>query len=160
MTNNAPLLVIWHSRTGASEAMAVAAANHPGAQLIRAAEVTPDILLGAGGYLFVGPENLAALSGEMKEMFDRNYYPVLGQLEGRPYATIIAAGSDGQGAQKQIDRIATGWRLKRVAEPMIVCFSAQTPGEILAQKSPSQEVLKDCSEIGQSIIEGLSCGIF
>ena len=74
------------------------------------------MLLAASGYLFIGPENLAALSGAMKEMFDRCYYPCLGKLEGRPYATIICAGSDGENAQRQLDRIATGWRLKRVAE--------------------------------------------
>ena len=48
----------------------------------------------------------------MKEMFDRCYYPCLGKLEGRPYATIICAGSDGENAQRQLDRIATGWRLR------------------------------------------------
>ena len=33
--------------------------------------------------------------------------------QGRAYATVISAGSDGTGAQRQIDRIATGWRLRR-----------------------------------------------
>ena len=40
---------------------------------------------------------------------------------------LIAAGSDGKGAQAQIDRIVTGWRLRRVAEPLIVNLAAQTP---------------------------------
>lgn len=154
------LLVIWHSRTGASEAMARAAAGHEAAQLIRAQDVTSDDLLGAGGYLFVGPENLAALSGEMKEMLDANYYPVLGRIEGRPYATIIAAGSDGEGAQRQIDRIATGWRLKRVADPMIVNFAAQTPEAILAAKTPTSEVLENCRELGFGLAEGIALGVF
>lgn len=160
MTNTSALLVIWHSRTGASEAMARAVADHPGAQLVRAKDVTAQILLEADGYVFVGPENLASLSGEMKEMFDRNYYSVLGRLDGRPFATVIAAGSDGEGAQRQIDRIATGWRLKRVAEPMIIGFSAQTPEEILAMKTPPPKVLHECRNLGQSLIEGLSLGIF
>src|SRR3546814_2278236 len=94
-----------------------------------AEEVAPGDLLAAGGYLFVGPENLAALSGAMKEMFDRCYYPCLGRLEGRPYATIICAGSDGENAQRQLDRIATGWRLKRVADRVIVNTAAQTPAD-------------------------------
>ena len=104
------LLIAWHSRTGASEALAQAAAEGAGdaALLLGADAVTPVHLLSAGGYLFVCPENLATMSGEMKEMFDRCYYPVLGRIEGRAYATMIAAGSDGEGAQRQIDRIATG----------------------------------------------------
>ena len=119
-----------------------------------------DDLLGAAGYLFVCPENLAALSGAMKEMFDANYYPVLGKIEGRPYATIIAAGSDGEGAQRQLDRIATGWRLKRVAEPLIVNFAAQTPEEILAAKAPSTKVLQNCRNLGKGVAEGIALGVF
>ncbi len=113
------LLIAWHSRTGASRAMAQAAADGAGnhALIMPAQDVMPDHFLGCGAYLFVCPENLASMSGTMKEMFDRCYYPVLGQIEGRAYATAIAAGSDGEGAQRQIDRIAKGWRLRRVAEP-------------------------------------------
>lgn len=140
--------------------MAKAAAETQGAQLVRARDVTEKMLLDAGGYLWVCPENLASMSGEMKEMFDRTYYPVLGQIEGRPYATIIAAGSDGEGAQRQIDRIATGWRLKRVADRKIVNFAAQTPERILAQKHVSAEILQECREMGEGLAEGISLGVF
>lgn len=155
------LLIVWHSRTGASEAMARAAAdNAENSTLMRACEVEPSHLLDAAGYLFVCPENLASMSGEMKEMFDRCYYPVLGKIEGRPYATAIAAGSDGEGAQRQIDRIATGWRLRRVADGVIVCTSAQTPDEILAPKSLEEKDLRRCFEIGQILSTGLELGMF
>lgn len=154
------LLVIWHSRTGASEQMAQAAAEHANARLLRAGDVSADDLLAAAGYLFVCPENLAALTGEMKEMFDSSYYAVLGKIEGRPYATIIAAGSDGENAQRQLDRIATGWRLRRVADPMIVNFSAQTPEQIWTEKSVPPEILGDCRELGLSISEGIALGVF
>ncbi|NVE93684.1 flavodoxin family protein [Altererythrobacter lutimaris] len=159
---NAPLLIVWHSRTGASEAMARAAAEGAGdhAVLMRADEVEPEHLLDAEGYLFVCPENLASMSGLIKEMFDRCYYPVLDQLQGRPYATIIAAGSDGEGAERQIDRIATGWRLKRVAEGMIVNLDAQSPEAILAPKSVPDDQLAQCRDIGEAIVEGLVSGIF
>ena len=152
------LLVIWHSRTGASEQMARAAAVE-GARLVRACDAQADDLRHAKGYMFACPENLASMSGEMKEMFDRHYYPLLGQIEGRPYATIIAAGSDGEGAQRQIDRIATGWRLKRVAEPRIVNFDVQTPQAILAQKQVPVAVLDECRELGAGLVEGIRLGI-
>ncbi len=160
MSDARHLLIVWHSRTGASEAMAHAAGESEGARLLRAEDTCPQDLLDAGGYLFVCPENLASMSGAMKEMFDTCYYPVLGKIEGRPYATIIAAGSDGEGAQRQIDRIATGWRLRRVADPMIVNFDAQTPEAILAQKSPSASILAECRELGAGLVEGLREGIF
>jgi NAD(P)H-dependent FMN reductase len=155
------LLVIWHSRTGGSRALAEAAfAGAAGASLVVVDDVTPDRLLAAGGYLFVGPENLAALSGAMKEMFDRCYYPCLGRIEGRPYATIICAGSDGENAQRQLDRIATGWRLRRVADPVIVNTAAQTPEAILTPKTIPADRLAEARDLGAALAEGLAAGIF
>lgn len=156
------LAVIWHSRTGAARAMAHAIAEAAGdrARLIAAADVVPEDLLAARGYAFVCPENLASMSGVMKDMFDRCYYPVLGRIEGRPYATAIAAGSDGTGAQAQIDRIVTGWRLRRIAEPLIVNLGAQTPEEILSPKRVPDADLEKCRELGAAFAEGLSLGVF
>ena len=156
------LLIIWHSRTGASEAMARAAADGASgaALLVNAADTVPEMLLAADGYIFCCPENLGSISGQMKEMFDRAYYAALGQIEGRPYATLIAAGSDGEGAQRQIDRIVTGWRLRRVADPMIVNLAAQTPEAIMAPKQVPTAALEQCREIGAALAEGLRIGVF
>ncbi len=156
------LLIAWHSRTGAAEAMALAAFEgaEGRARLLRCDAVAPDDLLGAQGYLFACPENLASMSGLMKEMFDRCYYPVFGKVEGRAYATLIAAGSDGEGALRQIDRIATGWRLRRVAEPLIVNLGAQTPEAILADKTVPPSDLERSRAIGAALAEGLALGLF
>lgn len=149
------LLIIWHSRTGAALQMAEAAAD--GARVIAAEllaedqllvrslaaqDVAPDDLLDADGLIFAAPENLAALSGAMKECLDRNYYPVQDRLNGRPYAAIITAGSDGQGAQRQLERICTGWRLRQAAPTLIVPMHAQTPAAILAPKTVPPEWLE------------------
>ena len=156
------LLIIWHSRTGGSRALAEAAAQGAGdaARMVAAADACPEDLLAASGYLFVGPENLAALSGAMKEMFDRCYYPCLGRIEGRAYATIICAGSDGENAQHQLDRIATGWRLKRVADRVIVNVAAQTPEAILAPKTIPADRLAEARDLGAALAEGVTAGIF
>jgi len=141
-------------------ARAAADAAGEGALLVRADEAEPELILRAGGYLFVCPENLASMSGAMKEMFDRCYYPLLGRIEGRPYATAIAAGSDGTQAQAQIDRIVTGWRLRRVAEPLIVNLGAQSPEAILAPKTLSSAATQQCRELGMMMAEGLRLGIY
>ena len=142
--------------------MAKAAMNGAGdvGRILAADAVEPRDILDACAYLFVCPENLASMSGLMKEMFDRCYYPVLGQIEGRAYATAIAAGSDGEGAQRQIDRIAKGWRLKRVAEPLIINCDAQTPEQILAPKIIASKDEELCRELGAALAEGLSIGMF
>lgn len=158
------LLIVWHSRTGAARALAQAAfegaGGEAGASLLSAEQVTPDVMLAAGGYLFAAPENLGALSGAMKEMFDRCYYPLLGRIVGRGYATMIAAGSDGRGAQAQIDRIVTGWRLRRVAEAMIVNLAADTPEAICAPKLVPPDVREGARALGEAMREGLRLGIF
>lgn len=160
------LLILYHSLTGGSEAMARAAlagaALESGvtARLLTAADATPDDLLSADGVIFACPENLASMAGMMKDFFDRAYYPALGQLEGRRYATMICAGSDGEGAARQIARIATGWRMKAIAEPLIICTHAQTPEAILAPKTIPPEALARCHDLGQVLATGLVLGVF
>jgi len=145
-----------------AEAAARGAGAEPGVEvrLVGADDAGPDDLLGADGYVFAAPENLAALSGEMKAFLDRNYYPVLERLNGRPYAALIAAGSDGTGALRQLTRILTGWRLKPIAEPIILNMRAQTPETILAPKTPGPEQLRPCEEVGAAMAAGLAMGVF
>lgn len=160
------LLIVWHSRTGAARAMADAAARGAGAEtgvetvMLAADAAGPDDLMAADGYLFACPENLAAMSGAMKEFFDRNYYAVLERLNGRPYGMLIAAGSDGTSAQRQMARIATGWRLKAIAEPIIICTHAQAPDTILAPKAVPETDLARCEELGAALAAGLALGVF
>jgi multimeric flavodoxin WrbA len=160
------LLIVWHSRTGGARQMAEAAArgaaSEPGVvlRLVAAAEATADDLLAADGYVFACPENLGSMSGAMKEFFDRSYYAVLERLNGRPYALMVCAGSDGEGAVRQVARIALGWRLKPAAEPIIVCTHAQTPEAILAEKVIGPEDLARCEELGAGMAAGLALGVF
>ncbi len=160
------LLIVWHSMTGGSRQMAQAAAAGAAAEsgvevkLRHAAAVGPEEVVAADGYLFVTPENLASMAGLMKDFFDRSYYPALGRIEGRPYATMICAGSDGAGAARQIDRIATGWRLAAIAAPLIVCTHAQTPEAILAPKVIDERELQRCSDLGQALAAGMAMGVF
>ena len=160
------LAIIWDSMTGGSEALALAAAA--GARrnidievrLVAARDAQPNDLIETDAYLFVFPENLAAISGVMKAFFDRTYYPCLGQIEGRPYAVIVCAGSDGSNAVRQAERIATGWRLKMIADTIIVCTHAQTPEAILAAKVIGQADLNSARDLGAAMAEGLALGVF
>ena len=117
-------------------------------------------MLAADGYVFATPENLAAMSGQLKDFFDRTYYAALDQVNGRPYASLICAGSDGSNAARQVERIATGWRLKAVAEPLIVCTHAQTPEAILAPKHIGADDLERCRSLGEALAAGLALGVF
>lgn len=160
----ASLLIVYHSRTGGTRQMAEAAAGaareEAAVTLRTAATAGPEDLLRADGYLFCAPENLAALSGVMKDFFDRCYYPALGRIEGRAYAQMICAGSDGEGAARQVARIAQGWRLRPVQAPLVVCTHAQTPEEILAPKTIPEPDLARCRDLGAALAAGLAMGAF
>ena len=68
------LLIIYYSRTGGSRQMAHAAVEaarqEADTRLLCAEQAEPGDMIGAAGYIFCGPENLAALAGGMKEFFD------------------------------------------------------------------------------------------
>ena len=152
--------------TGGTLQMADAAATGAASQssvrvqMMRAVDAAASDVLNADGFIFATPENLASMSGLMKDFFDRTYYAALDRIQGRPYASLICAGSDGSNAARQIARIATGWRLRVAAEPLIVCTHAQTPEAILAPKSIGPEDLRRCRDLGSALAAGLAMGIF
>lgn len=160
------VLIVFHSRTGGAHQMAEAAQRGASAdaevcvRMLAASDAQAEDVLAADGYIFATPENLAALTGQMKEFFDRAYYLVLDRINGRPYAMLICAGSDGENAARQIRRIATGWRLRAIADPLIVCTRAQTPEAILAPKLIGPADLERCAEVGAAMAAGLASGIF
>ena len=161
------LLIVYHSLTGGTEQLVTAAAGGArreapdvNVRVLTAPQAGPEDVLAADAYVFATPENLAAIAGLMKDFFDRCYYPVLGRIEGRPYATLICAGSDGSNAARQVERICTGWRLKAAAPALIVCTHAQTPDEILAPKQISSDELKRADELGAALAAGVAMGVF
>ena len=160
------LLIVYHSMTGGTAQMVEAAAAGArteasvNVEVRLASDTRAEHVLKASSYLFAAPENLASMSGMMKDFFDRTYYAALDQLNGRPYALMVCAGSDGHGAAQQIARIALGWRLKQVAPPLIVCTRAQSPADIAAPKHLSRDALRQCNELGATLSVGTALGVF
>ena len=162
------LLVVWHGFTGATRAMAEAVAEAARGDagealevcLLRAADAGADDVLGADAVVFATPETLASISGAMKDFFDRSYYPLLGRCDGKPYALVVCAGSDGEPTIAQLRRIATGLRLREVAEPLLVRTHAQTPEAIAARKLLPETDLARGRELGALLAAGLALGIY
>lgn len=160
------LLIVWHSMTGGSKALAQAALDGTAGEsevnvrFLQAEEAGSEDMVSSDGYLFAFPENLAAISGVMKAFFDRCYYPCLGKIEGRPYALLVCAGSDGSNAVRQAERIATGWRLRKIAESQIICTHAQAPEQILAAKVIDEAGLTRARDLGAAMAGGIAMGLF
>lgn len=129
-------------------------------RIMRCDQVNDTAMKASAAYLFVCPENLASMSGAMKEFFDQNYYPLLDQINGRAYACIVCAGSDGAGAVRQITTIAKGWRLKEIQAPIIINTAAQSAVQILAPKTLDQSALIKARETGAAMASGSAMGIF
>lgn len=150
------LLVVYHSQTGTTARMLDAVLRGARDEAVEGVEVlvrealaaTVDDMLGAQGVLLGTPENFGYMSGALKCFFERIYHPCLEHTQGLPYGVFIRAGNDGRGALSSIERIVTGLRWRRVAEPVIVA------GDF----APAR--LADCEELGLTLAAGLEAGVF
>ena len=148
------LSIIYHSQSGntqqLAEAVAAGAREEEGliVSIKTAFNAGLDDLLEADALLFGSPENFGNMSGALKDFFDRTYYPAEPYQINLPYAVFISAGNDGTGAVREIERIAKGYPLRRVAEALIA------KGEV------SQAHLQQCRDLGLSMAAGLVMGIF
>jgi multimeric flavodoxin WrbA len=148
------LLIVYHSQTGHTRTMAKAVLRGArrvaeiDARLRMALRAGLDDLLWAHGLLLGTPENFGYMSGALKNFLDRTYYPAQGKVDGLPYAVFISAGNDGRGALSSIERVARGYPLKPVCEP------------IIARGELSAEVVRRCEELGETMASGVAWGIF
>ena len=150
----ARILIVYHSQTGHTERMAKAVAEGAAAMeeaevlVRRAADATAEDLLWADGIAIGSPENFGYLSGMIKDFFDRTFYAVEDRVFRKPYVVFISAGNDGTGALRALERIALGYKFRKVSEPVIA------KGEI------RPEDLEKCRELGGILAGGCQMGIF
>ena len=146
------LLIIYHTQSGNTGQMAEAVMRGSTQEadvetrLLSAFDADLKDLRWADGLLFGTPENFGTMSGALKDFFDRTYYPAEPFQLNLPYALFISAGNDGSGAVREIDRIAIGYPLHKINEPLIA------KGDI------NQQHLEQCEELAMAA--GLSLGIF
>jgi multimeric flavodoxin WrbA len=148
------LLIIYHTQSGntgrLAEAVEQGAARRTDLTVKRqrAFDTTLEDLLRCQAVVFATAEYNGYMSGALKDFFDRTYEPARGHVTNKPYAIVISAGNDGTFAAQYIQRIARGYMLKLVADPIIVV------GEVTGAAVTS------CEELGEVLAEGLALGIF
>ena len=121
----------------------------------------------ADALVIATPENFGYMAGSVKEFFDRTFYACMADttqegggsaslLAGRAYSVLVCAGNDGSGAMQSIDRIVTGWRMRKVHPGVIACRVGGEAGS--SRGALREEDLAACRELGQLLAEGLAMG--
>ena len=148
------LLMVYHSQSGATAALAQAVASgiaqEEGVELRlrRAFAADTSDLLWAQLVIFGSPENFGYLSGGLTDFLARTYYPALPYQLSLPYAVFISAGNDGTGAVRMLERIVSGYPLRQVIAPLIV------------RGEPAVTDFERCEEFGLTLAAGLAMGIY
>ncbi len=147
------LLIVFHSKSGKNGRMAAAVTQGAGEidielRFLKAGAAGAQDLLWADGIIFGTPENFGYMSGALKDFFDRTFYEVEGQVDGKPYCMFIGAGNDGSGALAAIRRICNGYNFREVQAPVLVVGD------------PDDDALSRCQELGMAMAAGLEAGVF
>ena len=138
------ILVIYHSQTGNTEAMAKAIAEGgkgAGATvtLKKAADAGVNDLLNCDAVVVGTPNYFGYMAGMVKDFFDRVWGTVRGQMENKPYAVFGSYGGGGLPAIESVEKICDGLGMKKMYESIGV------------QRQPTAENLKACRELGEKL---------
>lgn len=148
------ILVIYHSQSGTMEAMAnrfadgAAREENISVVLKKAGDASLEDLLNCNALGIGSPEYFGTMAGMIKDFFDRTYEAAKEKTVGLPFVVFVCAGNDGRGAITQIERIAAGYKWKKVQEHMRVVAPC------------SEQDLAALEELGQTLAAGVDFGIF
>ncbi len=121
------LLITYHSQTGNTQklvdysyqcALSLKLAINIDCRHVSVVRSTD--FLDFDGFIFACPENFGALSGLMKDLFDRTYLEVYEKTGGKPYTLLISCDNDGRGAVAQANKILTGYSMVEAFNSVIV----------------------------------------
>lgn len=145
------ILIVYASQSGHAASLAEAieqgaVAEGASVRRLHGTHAGLDDLLWCRALVVVTPENFGYMAGAVKDFFDRTFYPAQGKVTNLPYAVVIRAGNDGSFALAAVERIARGYPLKRVAEPILWVGEGEPP-------------LDACRELGQLLAAGLAFGV-
>jgi multimeric flavodoxin WrbA len=150
------LLIVFHSRSGGTQALAdavIAGATSDDVDDVevrvrRAFDATVDDVRWCNAIILGTPENFGYMSGALKDFFERIYYVLLEETMGLPYALFVKGGHDGEGAIRSVEKIVTGLKWKQALPPVV------TVGEL------TDDALERGYELGITIAAGLEAEIF
>ena len=138
------VLIIYHSQTGNTEAMAKAVAEGAeaaGASVIlkKPADADEKDILDCDVVAFGTPNYFSYMAGMVKDYFDRVWAIVREKMAGKPYAVFGSYGGGGMPAIESIEGICNNMQMKKVCDSLGV------------QRQPTEENLGACKDLGKKL---------
>lgn len=155
MSAQKKLLVVAHAPSINTQRMVDAVlkgARHEDIENVEVTYIPPlnanaEDVLAADAIILGTTENLAYMSGALKDFFDRTYYAVLEKKQGLPAAAYIRAGQDGTGTKRALETILTGLKWRWVQEPLV------------CRGDFSEDFISQCEELGLTMAASLDAGV-
>jgi flavodoxin len=140
----AKVLIIYHSQSGNTEAMAKAVAEgakSAGATVVlkKATDANADDMLACDIVAFGTPNFFGYMSGLVKDYFDRAWIVIRDKVADKPYATFGSKGGGGAQSLESVESICNGMKMRKVLEG------------VLATRQPSEVVIGQCKEMGMKL---------
>jgi len=142
----AKILVVYHSLSGNTKAMAEAVAA--GARAVAGAETwvktgletTIDDLLKCDAVAVGSPDYFSYMAGGLKDFFDRTYYPSQGKVTGKPCACFGSAGGPPTVVLELLEKMCRAFKLSSV-------------GSVGCSGAPSPDIVEECRALGRKLAE-------
>ena len=140
------LLIVYHSQSGNTEAMAKAIAEGATAAganvtLKRAVEANDADILNCDAVAIGTPNYFSYMAGMVKDFFDRVWAVVREKMADKPYVAFGSYGGGGTVAIETVEHICDGLKMKKICE------------SVSAQREPTAENLAACKELGKKMAE-------
>jgi len=140
------ILVVYHSLSGNTKAMANAVAD--GARAVQGVEVavktgleaTIEDLLGCDAIAVGSADYFSYMAGGLKDFFDRTYYPSQGKVTGKPCACFGSAGGPPTVVLELLDK-------------MCRAFKMQAIGSVGCSGKPSADIEEECRNLGRKLAQ-------
>jgi len=145
----AKILVVYHSLSGNTKAMAEAVAE--GARGVSGAKVsvktgidaTIDDLLGSDAVAVGSPDYFSYMAGGLKDFFDRTYYPAQGKATDKPCACFGSAGGPPTVVLELLEKMCRAFKMQHV-------------GSVGCSGKPSDDIAQECRALGRKLAEAAS----
>jgi flavorubredoxin len=120
----AKILVVYCSLSGNTEVAAQAVADgarSAGAEVVlkTASQAEPKDLQACDAVALGSYDAFSYMGGAIKDFLDRSFYPTQDEVTGKPYVAFVTHGGGGK-AIASIESVATTFKFKKVAEPVLV----------------------------------------